>query len=128
MSERVVLDASAVLALLRGEPGAEAVARVVASASLSAVNLAEVLLVLERHGMPHDIARSHLAALALHVVEADEPVAAEAARISAAHRKHGLALGDCFCLATAASLGAPALTADRAWARFKTGVRVTVLK
>ncbi len=66
----VVRDASAVLVLLLDEPGAEAVAGVLADGALSTVNLAEVLSNLSdrgvnavglgdhhcrrRHGPPHE--------------------------------------------------------------------------
>ena len=46
-----VLDASAVLALLHGEPGADRVASALERACISAVNLAEVLGRLRRAGV-----------------------------------------------------------------------------
>lgn len=48
----VVLDASAFLALLNAEPGAEKVAGVLSGAALSAVNLSEVVAKLAEVGMP----------------------------------------------------------------------------
>jgi len=48
----VVVDASALLALLNGEPGAERVAAVLPAAAISAVNLSEVVAKLADAGLP----------------------------------------------------------------------------
>ena len=51
MSDRlVVLDASALLALLLAEPGAARVAALLPDATVSAVNLSEVVAKLAEHG------------------------------------------------------------------------------
>lgn len=128
MAEAAVLDSSALLALLHAEPGAERVAPYVAEARISVVNLAETLIVLQRHGVPHAEAERALDALALDVVPAEAAIAHEAARIAATARGHGLSLGDVFCLATARALDLPAVTADRAWAKLKVGVKVVVVR
>lgn len=128
MSEPVVLDASAVLALLREEPGAARVAGLLPTAAISAVNLAEVLVVLERNSVPPVDARDAVAALALDVLPADSAAAHAAAAVAAATHRRGLSLGDCFCLATAQLTGRPAVTADRTWAALKTGAHVIVVR
>jgi PIN domain nuclease of toxin-antitoxin system len=128
VAERAVLDASALLALLRQEPGSERVLPLVSDASVSVVNLAETLIVLQRRGIPHGDAERALDGLSLDLVPATVPIAREAARVAASSRRHGLSLGDAFCLATARSLGLPAVTADRMWARLRVGVRVVVIR
>jgi ribonuclease VapC len=124
----VLLDASAVLALLREEPGAARVAELLPAAAISAVNLAEVLIVLERRGVPAADARHAVDALALDVLPADAATAHRAAAIAAGARHRGLGLGDCFCLGTAQLAGRPAVTADRSWATLKTGAKVVVVR
>jgi PIN domain nuclease of toxin-antitoxin system len=124
----VVLDASAVLALLRDEPGAAHVAELIPTATISAVNLAEVLIVLKRHGVPAADARHALDTLALDVLPADIATAHAAAGIAAANPRRGLSLGDCFCLATAHLTGRAAVTADRKWATLKAGAKVEVVR
>jgi ribonuclease VapC len=128
VAEAAILDASAVLALLRDEAGAARVAGFLPTAAISAVNLAEVLVVLERNGVPPADARRAVAALALDVVPADAATAHAAAAVAAASRSRGLSLGDCFCLATAEIAGRPAVTADRKWATLRTGVKVVVVR
>ena len=124
----VLVDASAVLALLRDEPGTARLAELLPTAAISAVNLAEVLNVLERSGMAAAEARRAVSALALDVLPADAATAYAAPGVAAANPRRGLSLGDCFCLATAQLTGRPAVTADRTWATLKTGAKVVVIR
>ena len=126
MADAAVLDASAVLALLRDEAGATRVAGFLPTAAVSAVNLAEVLIVLDRNGVPPADAQRAVDALALDIIPADGTTAHVAAAVAAASRRRGLSLGDCFCLATAHLAGRPAVTADRTWATIRTGAKVVV--
>jgi PIN domain nuclease of toxin-antitoxin system len=128
VGEAVVLDASAVLALLREEAGASQVADLLPAAAMSSVNLAEVLVVLDRNGVPPADAKRAVDALALDIIPADGATAHAAAAVAAASRRRGLSLGDCFCLATARVAGRVAVTADREWASLKAGVKVVVVR
>jgi PIN domain nuclease of toxin-antitoxin system len=112
---RVVLDASAVLAALLREPGAERVGRALDAAVISAVNVAEVAAGLVRNGASEREARAVLKALALTVIPADEELAIDAGLMRPVADRAGLSLGDRFCLALARRLGSPALTTDRSW-------------
>lgn len=119
----VVLDASALLAYLRDEPGADAVADAVAGgASISTVNLGEVLSRVADHGAdPADVAREMtdrgLLDGAITVEEFTSADAVEVGRLRPLTRKHGLSLGDRACLALARRLALPAVTADTAWSK-----------
>ena len=111
-----VLDASAVLALLGDEPGADRVAAAVDDgATIGAVNLAEVLTKLSDFGMPTAAAEDALEGLGLEVVAFDGGAARAVAALRASTRARGLSLGDRAALALADALGAPVLTTDRAW-------------
>lgn len=111
----VVLDASALLALLNNEVGAEKVAQVLAQSRMSSVNLAEVVSVFTHAGMPPDAIRAMLHALPIDIVAADEDLAYAAGGLRAATASAGLSLGDRYCLALANRLGLRAMTADRQW-------------
>lgn len=110
-----VLDASAVLALLRGETGADRVAQAISDAVIGAANLAEVTGEMARVGNPDGAVRSVIAALALTVVAVDSEVALQAGLMRAQTDNFGLSLGDRLCLSLARNLQRPALTADRQW-------------
>ena len=113
-----MLDASALLAWLREEPGAENVERVLDGAVISAVNLSEVLqkslaaglTAAETSPLPDD-----LGTLGLSVVTFGTREAQVAAALWSVTRSPGLSLADRACLATAVCLEAPAMTADRNW-------------
>lgn len=125
---RIVLDASAILVLLNDEPGAAVVAQALEDAAVSAVNLSEVVAKLLESGMPLEEAEEALGGLGLDVRPFHEGAAWEAGALRAGTRKAGLSLGDRACLALARELGAPALTADGAWAKVSAGVEVRLLR
>ena len=64
----VVLDASALIALLRSEPGAEVVRKSLAGAVISAVNYSEVLKKTIERGGPVKIAVSRIDALSIAII------------------------------------------------------------
>ena len=115
MSEEIVLDASAVLCLLKDEAGAASVKAALPRASISAVNLAEVVAKLEEAGGSAAQVTAILDALNLSVVPFDETQAVASGLLRAATKALGLSLGDRACLALARQQSATALTADRAW-------------
>ncbi len=130
---RVVLDSSALLALLFEEPGADAVASVLESASMSAANVAEVAAKYADRGLSTARLPRQLEALGAVI----EPVTAQDADLQATVRRtdadahggrHVLSLGDRLCLALALRLGVPALTADRAWANLDLPIEVEQLR
>jgi ribonuclease VapC len=117
----LVLDASALLAYLRDEPGAELVAQAIADgAVISTVNLAEVFShSADRGADPAKLAakltQSGLLDGAITVEPFTTADAIDAARLRPLTRNAGLSLGDRACLALARRLDTPALTADTAW-------------
>ena len=115
----VVLDASAVLALVRDEPGADKVAPHIGRATISAVNLQEVIKELLLSGLDEPTTRELLDELRLDVRAHDTEAAYAAAALHAQTRQYGRGLGDRSCLALAVQLGVPALTADREWRKVK---------
>ena len=123
----VVLDASAILALLKGERGASKVAGVIADASVCAINQAEVISHFIHLGAPLDEVRAMLGALPYTVVAADDELAWVAGSLRAATAPAGLSLGDRFCLALAERLGVPAYTADKAWGELASEVGAKIV-
>lgn len=116
-----VLDASAFLAYLQDEPGAETVRDALAGGCcISAVNWAEVLSKVAELGMPgHDLVREldarQLLGTALRIVPFTAEDAPGAGDLRPLTRHLGLSLGDRACLALGRSLDAAILTADRQW-------------
>jgi ribonuclease VapC len=109
-----VLDASALLALILGEPGGEKVKGVLTDCAMTAVNLGEVVGHFARIGSPEADIRLMLDPLPFVRVALDEELAFIAGLMLPATRPAGLSFGDRACLALANRLGVRALTADRA--------------
>ncbi len=114
-----VLDASAVLALVRDEPGGDKVEEHVGRGAISAVNLQEVVKELLVSGLDEPVIRELLAELRLDVRAHDTDAAFAAAALQEQTKAFGRGLGDRSCLALAIQLGVPALTADREWRKVK---------
>lgn len=124
----VVLDASAVLALLFREPGHVQVAAHLGDSCLSAVNLAEVIGRFVRDGHSATDAWQHVASLPIEIVSFTPAQAVVAAALSPRTRPLGLSIADRACLALAITRDLPALTADRAWAELDVGASVVVIR
>ena len=112
-----VLDASAVLAFVKQEPGADEVLPYIGRAAISAVNLQEVVKELTLDDVPPDAIRAILAELRLDVRPHDESAAYASGALVAATRRYGRGLGDRTCMALGMQVGVPVLTADREWKR-----------
>jgi PIN domain nuclease of toxin-antitoxin system len=126
----VVLDSSAVLAVILEEPGAERVEAYLPGAAVSAVNLGEVVAKLSDLGMPARTVEAVLDGLQIDIRPHDRDDALRAGFLRPATRAAGLSLGDRVCLALAASLGVPAITADGTWRGVADdiGVQVTPIR
>jgi PIN domain nuclease of toxin-antitoxin system len=109
----MVLDASALLAFLQGEEGADHVEEELPSSLVGAANWSEVAQKVIARGADWPVARALLMSYGLRVEAVTEADAERAATMWRAGS--GLSLGDRLCLALGHRLKAPVLTADRAW-------------
>jgi len=123
-----VLDASAVLTVLQEEPGSVHVEAHLRTACISTVNLAEVVTKLQDRGFTDAEIDEALSLLDLDVRPFDEVCAILAGKLRGTTRHAGLSLGDRACLALAQSLGATALTTDRAWDALDIGIRIELAR
>ena len=124
-----VLDASAVLALVHDEPGADQVADALSGSTLSAVNLTEVVGKL----VDADVEAQQLRTLLVSAGVTIKHFGADDAELAGALRSvvggRALSLGDRCCLAVAVRSDPPeVLTGDRAWAELDLPVRVVLFR
>jgi ribonuclease VapC len=133
-STQPVLDASALLAYLGNEPGADVVADAIAGgATISTVNLGEALSTLAARGSdPADVASSLTDRGLLDGAITVEPFtttdAIEVARLRPLTYSAGLSLADRACLALAHRVSTPALTANHAWTGLTVDVDVRMIR
>jgi PIN domain nuclease of toxin-antitoxin system len=126
---KIVLDASALLAVLNGEAGSERLTPdLLSAAACSTVNLAEVQAKLVSRSVPPGTAwKMVLTPVAGHVAFTAQH-AQIAGSLIARTRALGLSLGDRACLALAISLRAPVYTADRAWKKLLLKIPIHVIR
>jgi ribonuclease VapC len=126
----VVVDSSAVLAMVYGEPGGERVHVAIISplhvVSISAVNWCEVLTKLCQKS---PIMTAEKLTAILPGVEIVPFGQAEAVRVATLAKScPQISLGDRACLALAGSLDATAWTADKIWEKLQVATRIEMLR
>jgi ribonuclease VapC len=126
---KVVLDASALLAVLNQEPGSKKLTpELLSAAATSTLNPAEVHGKLVSRGLsPDDAWEATLSSVGDAV-----PFTSEHARLAcglvAITWPLGLSLGDRACLALGPALKLPVYTADKSWTKLKAGVPIRVIR
>jgi ribonuclease VapC len=132
LSANSVLDASALLALMLDEPGADRVELAIEdSAAVSAVNWAEAMSRVAELGIDpvqESTRLTQLFGVRLAIVPFEAVHAAEVARLRPLTRHLGLSLGDRACLALGVALSLPVLTGDRAWGQLDPTFRIELIR
>jgi ribonuclease VapC len=124
-----VLDASALLVLLKEEIGGDKVIEALTEgAAISAINFSEVIAKLNESGMPEEAIHEALDSLEMDIVGFDTQYAYKAGLLRSVTKSAGLSLGDRACLALAQQLNLPAITADRVWEGVVPEVVVQVIR
>ena len=126
MSNKYLLGASAILALLQKEQGSEMVTQCIPFSAISSVNLAEVASVLNKLGMPESEIHELFNAMDIEVLAFEEITAIATGGMRSITQKKGLSLGDRACLATAKQHKRIVLTADKVWQEFQQGIGVEI--
>jgi PIN domain nuclease of toxin-antitoxin system len=125
--DNVVMDASAIRAVLNQEPGQDVVEEYLPRSMLSAVNASEVMAVLSDIGLSIDDAEKMLSELIKEVVPFDRYLAVIAAGLRQTTKK-GLSFGDRVCLALAKRRRIPVLTADRNWTKLNIDIDIRLVR
>ena len=124
----VILDTSAVLAVLLEEPGAENVIPHMREAQLSIINYCEVLTKSAEQGGDLAVVERILNSYHLRVRAFRDGHALEVARLRPLTRHLGLGLGDRACLVQGKFSMMPILTADRKWAKLDLGIDIRLIR
>ena len=116
-SARYVIDTSALLAGLFGEPGADVLRRAGPGAVISSVTFSEFMAKCSDRNVPLDMARTHIARLGIAVSGFGETEALQAAALRAGTRFDNISFADRACLALARALALPVFTTDQQWSQ-----------
>lgn len=123
-----VLDASAVLAVIQGEPGADMVMAALEDTLISTVNYAEVISKLVERGATYEDADAAVQKIAVPVVDFDLALARRTGALRSATRSRGLSLADRACLALGERERVPVLTSDRRWEGALPNIEVRLIR
>ncbi|AIL13931.1 hypothetical protein IM40_11420 (plasmid) [Candidatus Paracaedimonas acanthamoebae] len=115
MSTNVILDSSALLALLKNEPGADIVESLLGKIIMSSINLSEVATVLLNSEMTLQECQDTVLPFISAIVPYDEEFALLTADLRKKTKSYGLSLGDRACIALGQKLQLPIYTADKIW-------------
>jgi ribonuclease VapC len=125
---KVVLDASALMALLRREPGADLVHRRLADSLISAVNYSEVLKKsIERQAAP-EVVRAFVRNIALPIIPFDAALAVDSASLYPTTKAYGMSFADRACLALGIRQNAEVLTTEAKMAEIELPIKVTLIR
>jgi ribonuclease VapC len=124
----VVLDASAVLAIVNAEPGADLVRASLSGAIMSAVNYSEVLKKTVERGGTSEAAAAFVRGLSVAVIPFDETLAAVSADLCPQTKQHGLSLADRACLALGIQQNRKVLTSERRMALPTLSIKVKLIR
>lgn len=128
MRNKIVLDASALLAVINNEPGSELVEECLPGVVMSSVNISEAAAVLNGFGMPTAETQELINSLIGQVEVFDHQQAFIAAQLREKTKKYGLSLGDRACLSLARLKNFPVLTADKIWAKLNLGIEIKIIR
>lgn len=131
MGRPLVIDASALLADIKDEPGADAVRKIIRKADgdlfIHAVNATEVAYHLIRSGLPPILAFRFSAPKGMVVVEDMERRLWERSAVLKAEYRN-LSLGDSIAISLSESLDAELLTGDRLFLGVDTSATITLFR
>jgi len=123
-----VLDASAVIAMLRSEPGADIVEKALSDAVISAVNYSEVLKKTIERGGASEAAASFIRGLTIAVIPFDESSAEASAALYPQTMQHGLSFADRACLALGIQRNCKVLTSERRMGLVALPIKVKLIR
>ena len=112
---KIILDASALLALIKNETGASIVEGLLGQVVMSSINVSEVASILLESEMNSQEAQECLLPLISIIIPFDEEQAFYTAELRKHTKNQGLSLGDRACISLGIKMNLPVYTADRIW-------------
>lgn len=118
-SKKNLLDTSAIIALLKKEPGYKIVENIIASSAMSAINLAELTIVLQRLEISEDEIKEITTDIVPQIIPFCFDLAKRISILSKFTNGYGLSLGDKVCIVTGEYYNMNIYTADKIWSELE---------
>lgn len=118
-AQQALLDTSAVIAILKKEPGYKILEDIIANSSISSVNLSEFISVLARASIPTNEIDKIIIDIIPEIIPFSEDIAIESGKLTNYTKKYGLSLGDRACIATGIYHNMIIYTADKIWSELE---------
>ena len=129
MNNKIIFDASAVVALLAKEKGFEVIKRHLKNAIISSVNISEVYkYCIDKQNLAADECKNIMGISGIKIIDFDEKQALIAADIYPKTKEYGLSLGDRACIALAIEKKYPILTCDKIWEKINLDVKFIMVR
>lgn len=124
----ITIDTSAILALIQKENGCEIVEKYINSSIISAVNFAEILIVLNRNGFNQKETERLLEGIISDIIPFNQEQACIASDLDSVTSQYGLSLGDKSCIALGIHKNLPILTADKIWKNLNINQEIILIR
>ena len=121
---KLILDSSAVLALIHHEPGGEKVRDIIKYSHLSTVNFSEIINKLYYYKFSIREVEEIIKQLKINLINFDKKIAIDTGKLIFLYKNLGLSLGYCACIATAILNKFDIVTADKIWLKLDLPVKV----
>lgn len=129
MSEKIIIDASAVLALINKEDGYKIVEKYINNyVAISAINFAEVLTVTSRNNINQEMIIPFLYDIFPSIIEFCHKQAKIVSELDCQVKKYGLSFGDKACIALGVYKDLPILTADKVWQKLNLNQEIILIR
>lgn len=125
---KIILDASALLALIKNESGADIVEALIGRIIMSSANVSEVAAFLLRKDISLEECKEYIEPFVETIVPFDLKHAYNAAALQKQTANKGLSLGDRACLALGIQTGYPVYTADKVWLELDLDCRIILIR
>lgn len=124
-----IIDSSALLAVIYNEDGIEEAQKKYFDHSyMSVINAAECLMILNKNGMPIDVAQNLLESIISKFIPTEYHDTPLIAQVKNENIPLELSLGDSTCIALGSKLGVNIITADKTWSEVRCKSKITCIR
>ncbi|WP_341748898.1 type II toxin-antitoxin system VapC family toxin [Candidatus Tisiphia endosymbiont of Sialis lutaria] len=126
-TKKYLLDTSAIIALLKKEPGYKILEDVIASSSIASINLSELVSVLTRSNIAENEIDIIVADIVPEIIPFCENIAIKTGKLSRLTKDYGLSLGDRACIATGCYYNMEIYTTDKIWLKVADNITTKII-